>query len=141
MTITGVRSHVRTSAKGATYRVRAHRRAVTWGEVFAAARSQVRGGGSVGAAALAGSALMAITYLLYGVFSFVAALMCAVGLVSLGFVGWAVNKRRGFRGSHRTRGGRFSGVFSPRRRLKAWWHSRKRAWVRKLIPKFVRKYV
>lgn len=136
---TGVRGHTRVSTTGTVHRVRAHQRTVTWKDLLGTARDQMRSRGPIGAAAVGSAALMALTYLFYGVFSFLAAVMLAVGLVSFGFIAWAVGVKS--RKNKPARQSRWSGTLSPRRRLRAWWYSKKGAWLRRLVPQVIRKHM
>lgn len=136
---TRVRGHTRVSSAGKIHRVRAHQRTVTWKDLLGAARDQMRARGPIGAAAVGSAALMALTYLFYGVFSFLAAVMLAVGLVSFGFIAWAVGVKA--RKNKPARQSRWSGILSPRRRIRAWWYSKKRAWIRRMLPSFIYKNI
>jgi len=119
-----VKGHTRTSKNGKQHYVRSHQREVTWADILNQARGNAKAR-TVGAAALGTAAFSAITYSLYGLLSLAAAIMCAIAMVSIGFLTWAVKGQTKRRKSWVKR--KFGGVLSPRRRAKAWWYSGRRA--------------
>lgn len=115
-----VRGHTRVSKNGKAHHVKAHGRQITWKDLVADAISQGRGKGKkISYAAVGGAAVTAISYTLYGVLSLSAAIMCAIGLVSMSAIGLMVGKRKRRRKSWMRR--HFGGVLSPKRRFKLWW--------------------
>lgn len=133
-----VRGHARTSKNGTKHYVNPHKRETLMGDLFKNAKKYVASNRGVGAAAIGASALSAITYTLYGVLSLTAAVMCAIALVSVGFIGWAASSRQRQKKNKKSIFHNWTGVLSPRRRIKVWWHGKKKSTVSKLVPKFVR---
>lgn len=115
-----IRGHSRISKNGKTHNVKAHSREITWKDLVADAVNHGRGKGKkIGSAAVGSAAVAAISYTLYGVLSLSAAIMCAIGLVSMATIGMMVGNRKRRRKSWLKR--HFGGALSPKRRAKLWW--------------------